>query len=58
MQPQKVGFERQRKMYQVRGVMIPVNDIYLAYAEGARDAAQQRVWTFCKAVKPEFVMKG
>jgi hypothetical protein len=25
----------------------------LAYAEAARDAAQQKIWTFCEAVKLE-----
>ena len=40
----------QRKKFRIRGAQILCNDTYLAYVEAARDAAQQRIWTFYAAV--------
>ena len=46
----EVQIRRQRKKLQIWGAQILSNDAYLAYAEAARDAAQQKIWTFYEAV--------
>jgi len=33
-----------------QGAQILSDDLYLAYHEESKDAAQQRIWTFCEAI--------
>jgi hypothetical protein len=40
----------QRKKLQIRGAQILSDDSYLAYYEEAKDAAQQKIWTFYEAI--------
>src|SRR6056297_3271987 len=47
----KVDFEMAKQNVQDRGTQIPRNAEYLFVREVPRDAAQQRYWTFCEAIK-------
>ena len=39
-----------KKKYQIRGAQILSDDLYLAYYEETKNAAQQRIWTFYEAI--------
>ena len=41
-----------------RGAQILSDDLYLAYYEETKDAAQQRIWTFYEAIKYHALRDG
>jgi len=40
-----------KKNVQIQGAQILSNNLYLAYHEATKDAAQHRIWTFYEAIK-------